>query len=521
MKAIGIARVSDPSQDDGQSTPAQVRRVTEYASQRGLDLAEIHEITESSTKDTRKKFEVIIKQIRESSVPIALLADTIDRVQRSFRESIELAELLKKGKLELHFLRENLILNKDSNSADLLRWDMGVMFARSYVLQLSDNVKRASEQKVRSGEWPEKAPCGYRNVELENGKKWIEVDRDRAPLIVKAFELYSTGQWSFKALAKHLAELGLTTNTKSQRPMYTSHLERYIIKNPFYYGEMEYKGKRHPHNYETLIPKWLYYKCEQVLLNWGKKPYKWGGKDFVFKGLLECSKCGSMLSSYEQKEFIYVRCHNCKAVHCREDKLLKQASVIFASMTLPEAVVEDLTGQLRKGHETERDFYEQNVSRIQKELGKLTNRKSVMYLDRLDGRITHDEYDKLIVQTKTREEKLHDEMRSHSKADETFLISCSYLLELLKRASDLFERSQPSQKNQLLRFVLANAKVDGEKLVWDLKSPFSGIVQCVETKEWLGRRDSNPRMTGSEPVALPLGDSPIAGSRNGTDVAEV
>ena len=175
--------------------------------------------------------------------------------------------------------------------------------------------------------------------------------------------------------------------------------------------------------------------------------------------------------------------------------------------------MEDLTGQLRKGHETERDFYEQNVSRIQKELGKLTNRKSVMYLDRLDGRITHDEYDKLIVQTKTREEKLLDEMRSHSKADETFLISCSYLLELLKRASDLFERSQPAQKNQLLRFVLANAKVDGENLVWDLKSPFSGIVQFVEMKEWLGRRDSNPRMTAPEAVALPLGDSPMCGNR--------
>lgn len=105
--------------------------------------------------------------------------------------------------------------------------------------------------------------------------------------------------------------------------------------------------------------------------------------------------------------------------------------------------------------------------------------------------ITHDEYDKLIVETKKREEQLHDEMRSHSKADETFLISCSYLLELLKRASDLFERSQPAQKNQLLRFVLANAKVDGEKLVWDLKSPFSGIAQCVKTKEWLPELDSN------------------------------
>ena len=97
------------------------------------------------------------------------------------------------------------------------------------------------------------------------------------------------------------------------------------------------------------------------------------------------------------------------------------------------------------------------------------------------------------MQTKTKEEQLHDEMRSHSKADETFLISCSYLLELLKRASDLFERSQPAQRNQLLRFVLANGKVEGENLIYDLKSPFSGIAQCVKSKEWLPRQDSNLR----------------------------
>ncbi|MDD4286838.1 MAG: hypothetical protein PHN33_00630 [Candidatus Peribacteraceae bacterium] len=99
--------------------------------------------------------------------------------------------------------------------------------------------------------------------------------------------------------------------------------------------------------------------------------------------------------------------------------------------------------------------------------------------------ITHDEYDKLIVQMKSKEEQLHDEMRSHSKADETFLISCSYLLELLQRASDLFARSQAAQKNRLLRFVLANASVKGEKLIYNLKSPFSGIVQCVKSQEWL------------------------------------
>jgi len=119
----------------------------EYAEHKGLQIHEVQEITESSSIDTRKKFDLIIKTIQAAREPIALVADTIDRVQRSFKESIILGDLLKSGKLQIHFIRENLILNKDSNSSDLIRWDMGVMFARSYVLQLSDNVRRGNEQK--------------------------------------------------------------------------------------------------------------------------------------------------------------------------------------------------------------------------------------------------------------------------------------------------------------------------------------------------------------------------------------
>ena len=66
------------------------------------------------------------------------MADTVDRLQRGFRESVILEDLRKQGKLEIHFYRENLVLNQNSNSSDLSRWDIGVVLARSFVLQISD-----------------------------------------------------------------------------------------------------------------------------------------------------------------------------------------------------------------------------------------------------------------------------------------------------------------------------------------------------------------------------------------------
>jgi DNA invertase Pin-like site-specific DNA recombinase len=57
MKAILFARVSSRDQEEGQSIPAQERRLREYAMRKGFDVEEVFKITESSTKATRKEFD--------------------------------------------------------------------------------------------------------------------------------------------------------------------------------------------------------------------------------------------------------------------------------------------------------------------------------------------------------------------------------------------------------------------------------------------------------------------------------
>lgn len=140
----------------------------------------------------------MITEIKRSKTPVALLADTIDRVQRSFKDSVLLDELRLSGKVVLHFIRENLIINKNSNSADILRWDMGVMFAKSYVTQLSDNVKRGLEQKRLNGEWTGHPSFGYKTVTKDDGKSWIVPDETRAPAVLDMFRWYASASYSLK-----------------------------------------------------------------------------------------------------------------------------------------------------------------------------------------------------------------------------------------------------------------------------------------------------------------------------------
>lgn len=498
MKAIILARVSTKEQqEEGQSIPAQTRRMVDYCVNRSFEAPEIFQITESSSKDTRKEFEKVIKFIRESKQPIALVVETIDRLQRSFRESVTLDDFRREGKLDLHFIRENLTLNKNSNSADLLRWDMGVMFARSYVLQLSDNVKRSREQKLKNGEWPGKAPIGYRNV-AKNGSKDIGPDEERAPLIKEIFELYASGKYSMKGLAKVMKEKGLT-NHASGKPVGTSQIEL-ILKNPFYYGIMATDGKEYQHHYEPLISLCLFNKVKKVAESWNRQNFKRTNNPYIFRGLIKCSDCGCAISPYIKKgKYIYYRCTNyhgkCQNVfNVKEESLVEQIAKVFNRIKLPEEAVEKLKNELRTIHEHKSVYNQQSVSRIQNELSKIRERYEKMYIDKLDGSITTDNYDKLLKQFKEKENDLIIQLEDHTKGNQDFYITSEAILNLTNRAFEIFKSSEPEEKTQLLKFILQNLELKGKKLVYELRNPFQGIADYQKTANWLGTLVPTPTL---------------------------
>lgn len=106
-------------------------------------------------------------------------------------------------------------------------------------------------------------------------------------------------------------------------------------------------------------------------------------------------------------------------------------------------------------------------------------------------RITKDEYDKYVQEWKQQERDLLLQLEDHSKGDEQFYLTASYLLDTAKRAYDLFLSSQPAQKRRFLNFVLANLEMNGKKLVYKLKEPFSAMYEMGKRNDWLRSPDSN------------------------------
>lgn len=309
MKLYVLARVSDEKQD---SNEAQLGRMDDFIKLKQFNPVVKFEIKESSTKADRKQFYEIIEQIKKEKECVAFMVDTIDRMQRGFRESVILDDMRKEGKVELYFFRENLHIHKNSNSADLIRWDMGVMFARSYVLQLSDNVKRKLEYMREHGTLPGKAPYGYKNIDLEDEKKDVVIDEFESRIVIKMYEWYATGAFSLFLIRKKL-------KTEYNLDFSNGYID-VILKNPFYYGEMLSKGKLYQHRYKALITKDLFDKVQQTKAGYNKKHFKFAGLPYAYRGLIRCKLCGCMVTPEKAKDrYVYYHCTNYHKKHSKPE----------------------------------------------------------------------------------------------------------------------------------------------------------------------------------------------------------
>ena len=354
MKAVILARVSTEMQEDGFSLDAQLDRLRNYCSIKGLEIAKEFTFVESSFHGKRTKFYEAVNYIKRQSKLTALVVDTVDRLQRTFNEFPMLLELVKKEKLALHFFKEGLVIDKNFKSSDLAMWQMQILSANMFVNSTRDNVKRSEERMLNEGLLPGPAPIGYLNTKDENGKKTIIIDPDRGHFIKKLFEEYSTGLFSMDELVKKSKNWGLR-NRKSGNPITKAQFAD-ILQNPFYYGVMYYNKSYFPHIYEKLISKELFDKCTEVRTGKFKRTSKHTKEPYIFRGLVRCKHCGCLLSPYTKKgQYVYLRhtdLKNCE--HCNnisEKILLKEVEKALASISFDDELKLALADALKKRYE--------------------------------------------------------------------------------------------------------------------------------------------------------------------------
>ncbi len=496
MKAVILARVSSKEQEDGHSLEAQLGNLETYARKKDLEVIQVFRVIESSTKGLRPEFERMIDFIREQPKRVALIVDCVDRLQRSFTHTPVLDALMRDDRLEIHFVREGNILDKDATSAQKLMWNMGVVMAQSYTDQLSDNVKRSVKHKISKGEWIGRAPLGYLNTEdPEKNRNTVILDPERAFLVKRLFQEYSTGASSLTELQRKSKGWGLRTVKGNIVSTQTLHR---LIQDPFYYGIMTVKGQQHPHCYPPLIDREMFNACQRVRLGNGRaQAVRETKAPFILRGLIKCAVSGRKVTCDLKKgRYVYLICHDPenqkKKLFIPEARIMEQIGQAFKSLQIPSAVLAEIVDHLKQTHESEKVFHHDSIKRLHGESEELDRRLDKLTDLLLDGSITKDIHNKKHQDLTQRRYEINKKIEQHHEGNSQFKIALTMLVTLASKAWEIFESSTIDEKRQLIGYVFSNLEMEGATLCYSLKKPFDLFVNLASYQEWRPLRDSNP-----------------------------
>jgi site-specific DNA recombinase len=484
MKAILIARVSTEEQREaGNSLPAQEARLNKYCQNKGFEVLKMCSFDESAYKDQRSTFDGIIDFIFEQKEKVVVCFDKVDRLSRNIFDK-RIAMLYEKAlndEIELHFVSDGQVINSRNSSADKkFQFTMSLGLAKYYSDAISDNVNRAFEQKIRKGEWLSRAPFGYKNITKADETKDIVVDEHAAHIIQKVFELYATGAFSMELLCKKVKEEYGINWPKG-------YLGK-LLKNPFYHGIMIINKTRHPHRYPPLISQVLFDQARKVADGFKKKPFKYAGKPYVYRGMLRCGHCGCAITPEKHKGYVYYHCTQYKGKHgakwFREEKITEQLGHVFKNMQMPKNILQQIVDTLNSVHKDKIEFHNKHFDQLTSGYKALTKKMDNMYEDKLEGKISEDQYDRFYQKFRDEKNDISLRLEKLQDAEDNYYITAKHVLDLSSRAYELFLSSEMEERRQLLKLVLSNLRIEDEKVLCDVQAPFDLILNCHDRKSW-------------------------------------
>ncbi len=489
MKAIIIARVSTEEQKEaGNSLPAQIARLKSYCGKKGYKIVKQFSFDESAYKDKRADFDKILDYIIEQEEVVAVCFDKVDRLSRNVFDTrvATLYEKALKDEVELHFPSDGQVINSKISAVEKFQFGISLGLAKYFSDAISDNVKRAQEQLLRSGVWPSKATYGYRNIDKEDESKWIVVEPFEAKVVEKMYEWYSTGAYSMNLIKDEVKKVFSVSFFKSKVD--------HILNNPFYCGTMIYNEQEYAHNYDRVITRGLFDKVQGVKAGHHKKSFKYAGLPFLYRGLIKCAECGCLITPERKTKtsgqvYHYYHCTQYNGKHgaewLREEELTRQFAEVFSSLQLPEEVLEDIINALKNTHDDKSEFRKTILNQYQSDHQKYQNRIELMYEDKLDGSITESLYEKKRNEYRAKQKDINKKITKLQFADEEYYLTSEYILKLASRASELFESSEPMEKRLLLKMTLQNLELKGKKAQFDWIKPFDKIAFYASRSAWL------------------------------------
>ena len=447
-------RLSKEDENEGpsQSVQNQESLLREFVQQHRLSVFDTYvDDGWSGTSFDRPSFQRMIGDIEAKKVNMVITKD-LSRLGRDYIMTGHYMErYFPEHRVRYISLLDGIDTGVDSTANDItpFRAIMNDMYAKD----ISKKIKSVKRDKQRKGQFIGGKPMyGYKMHPTEKNK--IVIDEEVAPVVRRIFALALSGM-SCRKIATTLNEEGVPTpatycgwkvgNPGPYTGLWSSERISEMLRNETYIGNMvqgrmvkiSYKSKKclrqSPENWvvvegthESIIDPETFRKV-QMLVN-SRKHTRSRTYDFLLKGLIFCHECGYPMAVLNRKNaagedrlFFVCRtyqrftkagvctCHSIKEETVNEAVLAKVREVCQAYLNpdrlrpIAEEAVENASKE---------SSCEAEMQALQSKITALTTNLDQMYMDRLNGLLSEEDFQRIYQKVKMDRTVLEDRLKS-------------------------------------------------------------------------------------------------------------
>lgn len=462
-RAVILARVSSRAQEDeGYSLDSQVKLLLSYCVSKGFAVERTFKIAESASKSTqRRTFKDAMKFIEENNIK-HLIIEKVDRHVRNLQDAVGTHEWLSADEARhVHFVKDSLVMHKNSRSQEWLNWGIRVVMAKNYIDNLREEAMKGWAEKLAQGWLPASPPPGYMTV-TQDGKHIHVPNPKTADAVRKAFTFYLNPGESLESAAHYLGSLGVIT--RQGKPFAKSQLHRTFI-NPFYIGINRFDGRDYPGAQETFISKKLFNRVQDKLRGGRQQSYR---KHLSpLQGIIRCEDCGSVVTWQLQKGRYYGVCRRLTAA-CKRSKMLREDKIEefilseLKQLVCPSAEIIDwVATAMRDQHADQIEERERRVITLRGQLKRISVMDETLYDDKLSGEISKERYQVKHQHFMDQKVELDSQLASIDEPLNARLEQRLVVLELSQKAAELYAHKTPTQKRLIISKLFEKLTLKG------------------------------------------------------------